>query len=47
MDPLDQGADSSRGQYGVLKLQNSPRGNETTSENADNSEYLKSKKIFS
>ncbi|XP_043251871.1 equilibrative nucleoside transporter 4 isoform X1 [Colletes gigas] len=35
MDPLDQVGDPSKGQYGVLKIQTSPVGNETTSGNTD------------
>lgn len=35
MDPLDQVGDPAKGQYGVLKLQTSPLGNESASGNAD------------
>lgn len=31
MDPLDQVGDPSKGQYGVLKIQTSPLGTESTS----------------
>lgn len=31
MDPLEQVGDSSKGQYGVLKIQTSPLGTETAS----------------
>ncbi|KYN01108.1 PREDICTED: equilibrative nucleoside transporter 4 [Cyphomyrmex costatus] len=35
MDPLDQVGDPSKGQYGVLKIQTSPLGKESATENAD------------
>lgn len=35
MDPLDQIGDPSKGQYGVLKIQTSPLGNESTSGNTE------------
>ena len=35
MDPLDQVGDPSKGQYGVLKIQTSPLGNESASGNAE------------
>ncbi|XP_076172612.1 equilibrative nucleoside transporter 3 [Ptiloglossa arizonensis] len=35
MDPLDQVGDPSKGQYGVLKIQTSPLGNESASGNTD------------
>ncbi|XP_014215707.1 equilibrative nucleoside transporter 4 isoform X2 [Copidosoma floridanum] len=41
-DPLDQGSDPSRGQYGVLKLQTSPLGPDSTSGATDttNSQFF-------
>lgn len=35
MDPLDQVGDPSKGQYGVLKIQTSPLGNESASGNTE------------
>lgn len=35
MDPLDQVGDPTRGQYGVLKLQTSPLGNDSAGGSAD------------
>ncbi|XP_076763335.1 equilibrative nucleoside transporter 3 isoform X2 [Xylocopa sonorina] len=35
MDPLDQVGDPSKGQYGVLKIQTSPLGNESASANTE------------
>ncbi|KZC13475.1 PREDICTED: equilibrative nucleoside transporter 4 [Dufourea novaeangliae] len=35
MDPLDQVGDPAKGQYGVLKIQTSPLGNESASGNTD------------
>lgn len=46
MDPLDQVGDPIKGQYGVLKLQTSPLGNDSASGSGDLANGTKRKWFF-